>query len=204
MAERFTAGFSEQPSGGPSQDRSEGISCDDSGDVSEHDSKHVSGDVSAHAAKAGSAGPAAVFDAELPGDPSALIERLNRAQELHGHLSEPLLARIATALELPPSRVYGTASFYHLFRFRPPALHEVVVCTGTTCHRKGADRLVAVLGEAAAAAGTTPAGTTAALGTSVVRCLGTCGAAPLVVVDGAVWIHQSEESLRRGLRELRP
>lgn len=124
-------------------------------------------------------------------DPSALIELLNRAQELYGHLGEPLLRHIATALALPISQVFGTASFYHLFRFQPPAPHTVVVCTGTACHIKGADRLVAVLAEAEAP-----------MDKTVVRCLGTCGGAPLVVVDGTVWSHQSETSLRQGLGSL--
>ena len=53
-----------------------------------------------------------------------LIEVLNRGQQLYGHLSEPLLRHIARQLQLPFSRVMGTASFYHLFRFQPAARHR--------------------------------------------------------------------------------
>ncbi|WP_254938423.1 NAD(P)H-dependent oxidoreductase subunit E [Cyanobium sp. Morenito 9A2] len=123
------------------------------------------------------------------GQASALIELLNRAQELYGHLSKPLLAHLASELVLPLSSVYGTASFYHLFRFQAPAAHQLVVCTGTACHVKGADRLLAVL-EGDGGAG---------LELSRVRCLGTCGGAPLVVVDGVVWTHQNAASLQQGL-----
>ncbi|MCP9915209.1 NAD(P)H-dependent oxidoreductase subunit E [Cyanobium sp. ATX 6F1] len=129
--------------------------------------------------------------------PSALIELLNRAQELYGHLSGPLLRHLAVALELPLSRVYGTASFYHLFRFQPPAPHQLVVCTGTACHVKGADGLLAALAGRGA-----EGDQTAGFELSRVRCLGTCGGAPLVVVDGTVWTHQSATSLLQRLRAL--
>ncbi len=127
---------------------------------------------------------------ERRGQPSALIELLNRAQELYGHLSAPLLRQLALELGLPLSRVHGTASFYHLFRFQPPAPHQLVVCTGTACHVKGADRLLAALAEQPAEG----------LEVSRVRCLGTCGGAPLVVMDGTAWSHQSAASLRQRLQ----
>lgn len=129
---------------------------------------------------------------ECRGQSSALIELLNRAQQLYGHLSTPVLRHLAAALKLPLSQVYGTASFYHLFRFQPPAPHQLVICTGTACHVKGADRLLAAL------AGPQSAG----LEVSRVRCLGTCGGAPLVVFDGTVWTHQSATALRQRLQGL--
>ena len=69
--------------------------------------------------------------------PDSLIEILNQSQELYGHLSDDLLRHVARCLELPLSRVHGTATFYHLFRFRPPARHSCVVCNGTACEVKG-------------------------------------------------------------------
>ena len=51
------------------------------------------------------------------GQGDALIEVLHGAQQCYGHLSDPLLRHVATRLKLPLSRVKGTASFYHLFRF---------------------------------------------------------------------------------------
>ena len=65
----------------------------------------------------------------------ALIEVLNSAQQHYGYLSEPLLRHIARRLHLPFSRVQGTASFYHLFRFQPAARHSCLVCTGTAIRR---------------------------------------------------------------------
>ena len=125
-----------------------------------------------------------------------LIEVLNRAQELYGHLSPPLLRHIAGQLKLPLSRVQGTASFYHLFRFTPAAPHTCLVCTGTACHAQGADALLEAL------AGADLANRGIELGS--VRCIGTCSGAPLVVVDEQVWNHQSPDSVLSGLRRLTP
>ena len=123
-----------------------------------------------------------------------LIEVLNRAQQLYGHLSEPLLRHIARQLQLPFSRVQGTASFYHLFRFAPPARHSCLVCTGTACHVQGAAQLLADL----------KAAPLSDLGVELgsVRCIGTCSGAPLVVVDGAVWNHAEVGAVLTQLREL--
>lgn len=123
-----------------------------------------------------------------------LIEVLNRAQELYGHLSPPLLRHIAAQLQLPLSRVQGTASFYHLFRLAPPAAHSCLVCTGTACHILGADALLAALERAALAE------RGIALGS--VRCVGTCSGAPLVVVDGEIWNQQRPESVLSRLERL--
>ncbi len=75
----------------------------------------------------------------------ALIEVLHTAQELFGYLQPDILYYIAHDLKLPPSRVYGVATFYHFFTFTPKGKHTCVVCTGTACYVKGADRLLAAI-----------------------------------------------------------
>ena len=72
-----------------------------------------------------------------------LIEVLNSIQQHDGYLSEDVLRHVAKQLRLPLSRVQGTASFYHLFRFTPPPRHSCLVCTGTACHVQGAGQLMA-------------------------------------------------------------
>ena len=126
--------------------------------------------------------------------PDGLIEVLNRAQQLYDQLSPPLLRHVARQLHLPFSRVQGTASFYHLFRFAPPARHSCLVCTGTACHVQGAAQLLAEL----------KAAPLDELGVELgsVRCIGTCSGAPLVVVDGAVWNHVEAGAVLKRLQEL--
>jgi bidirectional [NiFe] hydrogenase diaphorase subunit len=135
--------------------------------------------------------------------PDSLIEILNHSQELYGYLSDDLLRHIARTLGLPESRVYGTASFYHLFRFHPPARHSCIVCNGTACEVKGAAQLITALEqELHLRLGHCREDGFVSLGS--VRCLGTCSAAPVLVLDGDVRKHQTVASVVAGVRELRP
>ncbi len=114
-----------------------------------------------------------------------LIETLHVAQDVFGFLSEDVLVYVARALMLPPSMVYGVATFYQLFTFDAPGDHACTVCTGTACYVKGADDIVRSVSEAnAVAAGATSEDGRLTLKTA--RCLGSCGLAPVVVLDGAV------------------
>src|SRR5271156_1578756 len=81
--------------------------------------------------------------------PDALIEVLHKAQELFGYLDVDVLRTVARGLKLPPSRVYGVATFYHLFSLKPQGAHTCVVCLGTACFVKGADHLLRAVEECA-------------------------------------------------------
>ncbi len=124
---------------------------------------------------------------QLRGD--ALVEVLHVAQEAYGWLPPEVLGHVATTLRLPPARVQGVASFYHLFRLAPPARHVCTVCTGTACHvRRSRDLLAAVEATTGLAPGeTAPDGS---LAVARVRCVGACGVAPVVLFDGAVAARQ--------------
>jgi bidirectional [NiFe] hydrogenase diaphorase subunit len=128
-----------------------------------------------------------------------LIELLHVAQDIFGHLSDDVLIYLARALRLPQSRVYGVATFYHLFVFEPPGAHSCTVCTGTACFVKGADDIVQ---EVAEAYGIAPGTTTedGQLTLSSARCLGSCGLAPVVVLDGSVRGHETPESTLAAVR----
>ena len=125
--------------------------------------------------------------------PDALIEVLHVAQKLFDYLEPGLLHYIAHALKLPPSRVYGVASFYHLFSFAPKGRHTCVVCTGTACYVQGAGCLLAAVEEGLAirSGETTSDGQVSLL---TARCLGTCGLALVVVYDGEAAANQDPET----------
>lgn len=115
----------------------------------------------------------------------ALLEVLHTAQELFGHLQPDLLIYVARGLKLPPSRVYGVATFYHFFTFTPKGAHNCNVCMGTACYVKGAGQVQSALEtELGVKAGQTRADGLASVETA--RCLGACGLAPAVVFDGVV------------------
>lgn len=129
----------------------------------------------------------------------ALIEVLHVAQQLFGYLDLDLLYFIARRMKLPPSRVYGVATFYHLFTLKPQGKHTCVVCTGTACYVNGADALLAAVEKEAhiAQGETTPDG---ALSLVTARCIGACGNAPVVVFDGQVFGHQSPQDVQQQLK----
>lgn len=112
----------------------------------------------------------------------ALIEVLHAAQGIFGFLDDDLLIYIAHALRLPHSRVYGVATFYHYFRLKPGGKHTFVLCTGTACYVKGAGAIQQALEHRC---GTKFGSTTADGLVSLIaaRCVGSCGLAPVAVLD---------------------
>jgi bidirectional [NiFe] hydrogenase diaphorase subunit len=123
----------------------------------------------------------------------ALIEVLHKAQELFGYLEDDLLLFIAYKLKLPASRVYGVATFYHFFTLKPKGKHTCVVCLGTACYVRGADKVLgAIEARAKIKAGETTPDNELSLLTA--RCIGACGIAPAVVYDGSVTPRQTAES----------
>ena len=122
----------------------------------------------------------------------SLIEILHKAQELFGYLDDGLLVFIAHQLKLPTSRVYGVATFYHFFTLKPKGAHTCVVCMGTACYVRGADKvLAAVENQTKIKAGETTEDNQVSLLTA--RCIGACGLAPAVVYDGVVTPRQTPE-----------
>ncbi len=131
----------------------------------------------------------------------ALLEILNSAQELFGYLSEDLLIYIAKQLHVPLSRVYGVATFYHMFTFEPLGEHTCIICTGTACHVKGANRIIEAISDkfSISAGETTPDGL---FSLTIARCLGSCGLAPVVVLDGQVRGKETPETVTRRAWEI--
>jgi bidirectional [NiFe] hydrogenase diaphorase subunit len=131
----------------------------------------------------------------------ALIEVLHTAQEAFGFLEDDLLIYVARQLKLPLSWVYGVATFYHFFSLKPQGEHTCIVCMGTACYVKRAAEIVAAL---QAAFGVEPGQTTpdGKLSLGAARCLGSCGLAPVLVVDGEVIARETPDSALERMRKL--
>lgn len=124
----------------------------------------------------------------------ALIEVLHTAQETFGFLDDGLLIYVARQLKLPTSWIYGVATFYHFFSLEPQGKHSCIVCMGTACYVKQAAEILSQLQEAyGIEAGQTTADNKFSLGTA--RCLGSCGLAPVLVVDGNTLGRETPESV---------
>lgn len=116
---------------------------------------------------------------------NALLEILHRAQEIYGYLDKDLLMDISGSLNIPPSHVYGVATFYSYFKLRKPGEHVVTGCLGTACYVKGVEQIMQAVEEEfnIKRGGSTKDGKLSLL---VTRCIGACAMAPTIVVDDEV------------------
>ncbi len=115
---------------------------------------------------------------------SHLIAILQEVQEEYRYLPEEVLTYVATAMNLAPATVYGVATFYTQFSLIPKGKHVIRVCDGTACHVRGAEPIHSALREELLLA--KGESTTADMQFTVetVSCLGACGLAPVVVING--------------------
>ncbi len=117
------------------------------------------------------------------GQPGSLIHALVEIQHENHWLPREVLQRLADALEVSFSQVMQIASFYKTFSLTPKGRHEVHVCSGMTCHLRGAAKLLARVEEITGLkAGETDADAKFTLETGA--CLGSCSIAPELIVDG--------------------
>ena len=114
-----------------------------------------------------------------------LIGVLHYAQEIYGYLPDNVQWHIAQKLGIPSAKVYGVVSFYSFFTMIPKGEHVVNVCTGTACFVRGADKLKEELeNQLEIKAGETTPDNLFTLET--LRCVGACGLAPVMIIDGQV------------------
>ena len=120
------------------------------------------------------------------GQPGATMPVLQEAQEIFGYLPEEVQLIIAEGLDLSLSEVYGVVSFYAQFSLNPKGKTQVAVCMGTACYVKGAgailERIEKILGCKAGAV--TDDG---AYSIDATRCIGACGLAPVITINGDVY-----------------
>ena len=130
----------------------------------------------------------------------SLIETLHTVQESFGFLDEDSLHFVAESLRVPLSQVYGVSTFYHLFSLKPAGKHACVACIGTACYIKGAPNLLKAIEETY---GIKPEETTedGTLSLLTARCVGSCGLAPVALVDGEVAGKLTTEQLMERLQE---
>jgi bidirectional [NiFe] hydrogenase diaphorase subunit len=112
-----------------------------------------------------------------------------------------LLEKVAHALRVPLSQVYGVATFYHFFTLKPQGEHACVVCMGTACYIKGGGQILEAMEKEF---GVKPGETSAdgKLSVLTARCIGACGLAPVVVFDGQIIGKLTPEQTVSNIRRL--
>ncbi len=132
----------------------------------------------------------------------ALIPILQEVQESLGYLSKDAIMRIGEFLNLPSSKIYGVATFYNQFRFQPLGRFHVQVCRGTACHVKGSAKVLdALVRELKINPGQTTRDGLFSL--EVVACIGACGLAPVISVNGEFFAGVTPEKIKKILNSFR-
>jgi NADH-quinone oxidoreductase subunit E len=126
--------------------------------------------------------------AGFPRERGSLIPILQMIQDRYSYLAREAIVLVASYLGMSSSEVYGVATFYNQFRFKPPGRHRIKVCMGTACHVKGGE---IILENFERRLGIKEGDTTEDREFSLERvaCVGCCALAPVTVVDDVVQGH---------------
>jgi len=132
----------------------------------------------------------------------ALIQILHRAQELFGYLRDDVIRFVARQLNLPLARVYGVVTFYSFFSTVPTGRYTVMVCMGTACYVRGADKVLEAFEKALGitVGQTTPDGK---FSLRTARCIGACGLAPVAVIGEDVHSQIQPDQVKKILQAYR-
>jgi len=125
----------------------------------------------------------------------SLIPILQEIQEKEGFLSEEAMVKTGSLLKIPTSKIYGVATFYNQFRFEPKGRFHIQVCRGTACHVLGS---LTVLQEIEKKLKIKAGQTTrdGLFSIEVVACIGACGLAPVICVNGAFHANVNAQSIK--------
>ncbi|MCL2462123.1 MAG: NAD(P)H-dependent oxidoreductase subunit E [Defluviitaleaceae bacterium] len=140
------------------------------------------------------------FINSLPDINGALIPVLHRAQEEYGYLSQEVQLHIARRLHIPASKVFGVATFYHLFTLEKKGKFRINVCLGTACFVRGSE---AILHEFEKELNIKAQETTEdyLFTLDSIRCVGACGLAPVVMVNDRVYGRVKPEDVKSIVEE---
>lgn len=132
--------------------------------------------------------------------PGNLIPILHKVQEEYGYIPLEVAVEISRRLHVPLAKIYGVATFYHFFKLKKPGKFIINVCLGTACYLKGGADLLEELKNI--------------LGIDVgevtedgifsiepVRCLGCCGLAPVIMINGKVYGRLTKDDLPKIISE---
>ena len=135
-------------------------------------------------------------------DRSKLIPILQKVQDEYRYLPEEVLTFVATSLNIPPSTVYGVATFYAHFTLSPRGKYIIRICDGTACHVKGSNILLETLQKKLNLTNKNNTTSDMLFTLETVSCLGACGLAPVMVINDAVHGQVTKEKAVKLIDEI--
>jgi NADH-quinone oxidoreductase subunit E len=134
--------------------------------------------------------------------PGNLIMILHKVQESLGYVPRGIALALARELDVPLAKIYGVITFYHFFKLEKPGRNRISVCMGTACYLKGGQDLIAEI-ENLLGIGLNSVTADGEFSMEAVRCVGCCGLAPVIVVNGKIYGNVTTEKLPEILAETR-
>ncbi|MFP4005360.1 MAG: NADH-quinone oxidoreductase subunit NuoE [Candidatus Hadarchaeia archaeon] len=137
--------------------------------------------------------------ADLDRTEKNVMPALQRIQEEFGYLPRVSFEYVSKEFGVPESRIYGVASFYSQFHLKPQGRHTIKICQGTACHVKGSKDIQEVIEEEL---DIEPGEVTDdnKFTLTMVRCLGCCSLAPVMMIDEDVYGNLTEDKVKDVLR----
>jgi NADH-quinone oxidoreductase subunit E len=131
-----------------------------------------------------------------------LITILQKAQEIYGYLPREIIEHIADFMNLKTAKVYGVATFYTQFRFKPVGKYLIMLCKGTACHVNGAKNIEeSVCEELGISDGETTEDGLFTLNN--VACIGCCSLSPVMMINGETYGRLTSDKVKAVIKELR-
>ncbi|MBL7017204.1 MAG: NAD(P)H-dependent oxidoreductase subunit E [Kiritimatiellales bacterium] len=131
-----------------------------------------------------------------------LIMVLHKVQEHFGYIPREIAFEVADLLEVPVAKIYGVITFYHLFRLTKPGRNQIAVCMGTACYLKGGEDLILEF-ERLLGVGINTVTEDGEFSIEGVRCIGCCGLAPVLTVNGEVFGDVKTKDCKKILDQFR-
>jgi NADH-quinone oxidoreductase subunit E len=134
--------------------------------------------------------------------PGNLIMVLHKVQEHFGYIPRDVAFEVAKLLDTPVAKVYGVITFYHFFKLTKPGRNRIAVCMGTACYLKGGQDLIEEF-EKLIGVGLNVVTEDGEFSMEAVRCIGCCGLAPVLTVNGDVYGNIGPDELAGVLAKYR-
>jgi NADH-quinone oxidoreductase subunit E len=119
---------------------------------------------------------------------------LHKAQEEYGYIPRAVALKLSKELGVPLAKMYGVITFYHFFKLKKPGKYKVSVCLGTACYLKGGQDIIQEL-ENLLGVGVNTVTDDGLFSVEAVRCVGCCGLAPVLTVNGEVYGKLKKDQL---------
>ena len=126
--------------------------------------------------------------------PGNLIMILHKVQEHYRFIPREVALEVSRMIDVPLAKIYGVITFYHFFALKKPGKNKISVCLGTACYLKGSNDIILELEQLLGVGLNTPT-SDGLFSVEAVRCIGCCGLAPVMSINGKVYGSVKKDTL---------